>query len=236
MAKSTKKTKTRRKRTNTVTKKVGKTKKSVRKSGKKLFKPKKGKEMIKGLVSIAVNAGLQKGMNAAFEGRIKENDFKKDGVLDEKAYKSKLEQQKTIHGAANIGLWLMGAGNALPKEYVSTEYLEINALEHGISTFLGKSKKESIKKVAPYFQGIESGENFDIQGIESDDEMIAMIESAGLIEAAVEEVEGEEAYIQNNDIEYLESVESNKDDVEIEYEFEGIEGMNTVIPGIEEEN
>jgi len=222
-----------------VTRKTAAARKKTVKSSKKLFKPKKGKDMIKGIVSVAVNAGVQKGMNAAFEGRIKENDFKKDGVLDEKAYKSKLEQQKTIHGAANIGLWLMGAGNALPKEYVSTEYLEINALEHGISTFLGKSKKESIKKVAPYFQGIESSENFDIQGIEAaDEEAYAMIESAGLIEAAVEDAEGEEAYIQAEDIAYLESAieADNNNDVEIEYEFEGIEGMNTILPGIEEEN
>jgi len=203
----------------------------ARKTSKKLFKPKKGKEIIKGLVSVAVNAGIQKGMTSIFEDRIKKDDFKKKNSMgneyvDAKAYQEAVEKQKTLHGGANIGLWLAGVGNALPKDYVSAEYLEINALEHGTNTFLGKSKKENIKKVAPYVQGIER-----IEGIEGDEEANQLIEASDTIEDAMAE-----AYIENEeeDVAFLESaIESDDDDVV--YQIEGMEGMNQVIPGIEEE-
>jgi len=212
------------------------TRRATRKVSKKLFKPKKGKNLIKGLVSVAINAGIQKGMNSVFEGRVKEKDFQKKNsegnmYLDVKAYNEAVEKQKTIHGAANIGIWLAGAANALPKDYVSAEYLEINALEHGINTFVGKSKNEKAKSVASYIQGAD-----DVLIEDADQEAYAMLEAADLIESA----ELEEAYIEdyeNEDVAFLE--ESSNDDVEIEYEIEGIEnfeGMNQVIPGIEEEN
>lgn len=213
------------------------TRRATRKVSKKLFKPKKGKNLIKGLVSVAINAGIQKGMNSVFEGRIKEKDFQKKNsegnmYLDVKAYNEAVEKQKTIHGAANIGIWLAGAANALPKDYVSAEYLEINALEHGINTFVGKSKNEKAKSAASYFQGTD-----DVLIENADQEAYAMLEAADLIESA----ELEEAYIEdyeNEDVAFLEESSTN-DEVEIEYEIEGIgnfEGMNQVIPGIEEEN
>jgi len=246
MAKKATKKKTttkRKKRTNAVTK--GSTKPKQRKKvGKKLFKPKKGKNLIKGLVSVGINAGIQKGMNSLFEGRIKKEDYMKKNsngneYLDVESYNKAVEQQKTIHGAANIGLWLVGAANSLPKDYVSTEYLEISALEHGVSTFVAKSKNEKLKAAAPYFQAVED----DTILIESaDGEVYAMLEAADLIESS----EFEEAYIEDYETEevaYLEeasSIELDSDeDVEIEYEIEeveGFEGMNRVIPGIEEEN
>jgi len=209
---------------------VAKTKRpKTRKASKKLFKPKKGKDIIKGLVSVAVNTGIQKGMNSLFEGRVKESDFKKKNsmgneYIDAEAYKAAVEKQKTLHGAANIGLWLVGAGNALPKDYVSAEYLEINALEHGVSTFLSKSKNEKMKKAATY-----------IQGEDSDEEATAMIEAANSIEAAFEAAEAD-------DVAMIEA-SSDSDEIEIEatdddvvYVVEGIEGMNPVVPGIEEED
>lgn len=206
------------------------TKKSSRKPRKKLFKPKKGKEMVKGVVSIVVNAGIQKAMDSVFEGRIKKDDFKKKNsegneYVDIEAYNKAVEKQKTLRGGANIGLWLIGAGNALPKDYVSAEYLEINALEHGVKTFLGKSKKESIKKVAENFQGIEG----------ADEEVTAMIESANMIEAALNDedvvIEAEE------EIAYLEEAEKqDSEDEKVIYNIEGMEGMNQVVPGIEEES
>jgi len=238
MAKKTKKT-----TTVSVAKPTAKsTRTKVRKSRKKLFKIKKGKDMVKGVVSVVANAGIQKAMDAVFEGRIKKDDFKKKNsegtlvhdangniVIDTKAYKEAVEKQKTLRGGANIGLWLIGAGNVLPKDYVSAEYLEINALEHGINTFLSKSKKESIRKVAPNFQGIE---DTDVEG--SDEEVNAMIESANMIESALNDdndvvIEAEE------EIAYLEEARK-QDDEKVIYNIEGMEGMNQVVPGIEEES
>ena len=93
--KTTKKKVTRKKSTRAVAKKAATTKpkqKQKRKLGKKLFKPKKGKNLIKGLVSVAINAGIQKGMNSVFEGRIKKENYMKknkttimnqDGIINE---------------------------------------------------------------------------------------------------------------------------------------------------------
>ena len=175
-------------------------------------------------------------MTSAFEGRVKEKDFQKKNAegkleLDVKAYSEAVEKQKTIHGAANIGLWLIGAGNSLPKDYISSEYLEINALERGVNTFIGKSKNDKVKKAATYFQGEDmSPETY-------------VLEAADLIEAA----ELEEAFIENyeeneeNEVAFLEESSSNNEDevvfvTEKIEGFQGFEGMNNPIPGIEEEN
>jgi len=243
-----------------VTRKTAGARKRTKKVSKKLFKVKKGKNLIKGLASVAVNAGIQKGMNSVFEGRIKKSDFTKDGVFNEKAYNEAVEQQKTIHGAANVGLWLVGAANALPKDYISSEYLEINALERGINTFVSKNDKKRIEKNpkakpnAPYFQGvdddllIESADEDYVMLEATDDEAYAMLEAADLIENAeleeafIEDYEDEDLIedYEDEDVVFLEETSSDDDeDVKIEYEVEvpfGFEGMNSPVPGIEEEN
>jgi hypothetical protein len=205
--KSTAKAKT---RTRTVVKTV--VKKTTKKAGRKLFKVKKGKELIKGVASVAVNAVVQKAMDSAFDGRIK-----KENYPDEKSYNDALEKQKTLRAGANIGLWLVGAGNVLPQNYVSKDYLEINALEHGIKTLLNKSDKT--KKAVPFIQG--NNDPFLIEASNQDENYF--IESANTIERAMIEAEQE--------IAFLESAEDPESSEEVVYEIEGIE----TIPGIEEE-
>jgi len=212
-----------------------------KKPSTKIFKFKKGKNLIKGLASVAINAGIQKGMNSIFEGRVKKSDYMKKNTagneyLDAEAYNKAVEQQATLRGAANIGIWLTGATNALPKNYVSSEYLEINALEHGVNTFISKSKNEKMQKAASY---IQAEDEILIESESIDHEAIAMIEAADLIEAAeMEEAFLEDFEAENEDVAFLNAA-SGESQTETEYEFEGfegIEGMTTVIPGIEEEN
>jgi len=207
-----------------------KTKKSV-----KIFKPKKVKGIVKGAASILANAGINKLMSLGFEERVKKEDFLKNGVFDEKAYLAKLEQTKTLKGATNIGLYLTGFANAVPKKWVSAEYLEISRLEKGAAVFIGKvdekraEKNPKAKPLAPFFQGIEDG----------DQEVEALIENAELIERALAEGEAE-AYIE--DYAYIDEDESQKEtSTNIEYEvdeddMEDMEGMDESYPGIEEEN
>ena len=241
-----------------VTRKTAGARARTKKVSKKLFKVKKGKNLIKGLASVAVNAGIQKGMNSVFEGRIKKENFQKKNsegnmYLDVEAYNKAVEYQKTIHGAANIGLWLIGAGNSLPKDYISQEFIEISALEHGVNTFMSKSKNEKVKDAATYFQGvdddllIESADEDYVMLEATDDEAYAMLEAADLIENAeleeafIEDYEDEDLIedYEDEDVVFLEETSSDDEDVKIEYEVEvpfGFEGMNSPVPGIEEEN
>ena len=254
--KTSTKTKTRKKSVRKTTRTAPKTKANPKKKAStKLFKFKKGKNLIKGLASVAVNAGIQKGMDALFEDRVKKSDYMKKNTagneyLDVENYNKAVEQQRTLRAAANVGIWLTGATSTLPKNYVSSEYLEINALEHGVSTFISKSKNEKVQKAASYIQNTD---DLLIESESIDHEAIAMIEAADLIEAAeMEEVFIEDFEAENENVAYLNEVtetstprrikksnpvkEEVTEQIEYDFGFSDIEGMNTVIPGIEEEN
>jgi len=126
---------------------------AARKVGSKVIKVKKPREMLKGALSVLANAGLHKVVESI---SISEKDDKgavKTGDNGLPTQNVKVTAQ--IQGVAYILFYVLGLASFLPKEWISSEYLEINALENGLKKFTATSKDEKIRGLTPLFQGAD---------------------------------------------------------------------------------
>lgn len=119
----------------------------------KVIKVKKPREMLKGVLSVLANAGIHKVVESI---SISEKDDKgtvKTGDNGTPVQNVKVTSQ--VQGFVYVLFYVLGLASFLPKEWISSEYLEINALENGLKKFTATSKNEKIRGLTPLFQGAD---------------------------------------------------------------------------------